>query len=151
MNTGERVKRLRKKKKLSQTELANILNFTSYTSISKIENNERKIPGDLYVPLANALNTNVLYLMGVSDDPEPATLTTFDSSEDFKKAWQDAANKPGAEIKITHNADGTKTAEIISDPVFDKKLGSAYRASDQLRQGIVLDLLHIDENGDPIK
>lgn len=67
----ERVKELRKNKRMSQDNLAKKCGYTSRSSISKLEKGEFKLPSDKIVLLANALDTTPAYLMGWEDDPSP--------------------------------------------------------------------------------
>lgn len=67
----ERVKELRKNKRMSQDDLAKKCGYTSRSSISKLEKGEFNLPSDKIVLLANALDTTPAYLMGWEDDPSP--------------------------------------------------------------------------------
>lgn len=69
MNIGERVKELRRKKGLTQSELADMLNYKSKSSVAHIENG-RDIPRSMVVKLANVLGVTPSYLMGWEDEPE---------------------------------------------------------------------------------
>ena len=135
-NIGERVKELRIKSGLKQSELAEALGFTSGSSVSKIEKNERRIPPELIAPLADLLKTNIAYLLGVSDDPAPGKIISFDTPEDFEKARAEAiahSSPDSKTVKVTYRADGSTYTEVV-DPVFDRKLGEAFRRAGSERQ-----------------
>ena len=72
MKTGDIIKRLRKERKYSQTQLANILGYSDKSSISKIENNEFDLPQDKLVMVAKIFNVSVDSLInndtGATDD-----------------------------------------------------------------------------------
>ena len=78
MNIGDRVKELRNKKGLTQTELANLLGYKSKSSVAHIENG-RDIPRSMVVRLANVLNTTPTYLMGWEDEPKSAEDDSVDN------------------------------------------------------------------------
>lgn len=71
MCIGERVKQLRKKKGLTQSELASLLGYKSKSSVAHIENG-RDIPRPMVATLANILDTTPAYLMGWTDIQENA-------------------------------------------------------------------------------
>lgn len=72
MKTGDIIKRLRKERKYSQTQLANFLGYSDKSSISKIENNEFDLPQDKLVMVARIFNVSVDSLInndtGATDD-----------------------------------------------------------------------------------
>lgn len=72
MNTGDIIKRLRKERKYSQTQLANLLGYSDKSSISKIENNEFELSQDKLVMVAKIFNVSVDSLInndtGATDD-----------------------------------------------------------------------------------
>lgn len=81
MCIGERVKQLRKKKGLTQSELASLLGYKSKSSIAHIENG-RDIPRPMVATLANILDTTPAYLMGWTDIQENAKATQSPASSD---------------------------------------------------------------------
>jgi|GEM_PF-6797807 len=72
MKTGDIIKRLRKERKYSQTQLARLLGYSDKSSISKIENNEFELSQDKLVMVAKIFNISVDSLInndaGVADD-----------------------------------------------------------------------------------
>lgn len=87
----ERVKELRKNKRMSQDDLVKKCGYTSRSSISKLEKGEFNLPSDKIVLLANALDTTPAYLMGWEDDPSPKStdeqlLELIDLLSDEQKA-----------------------------------------------------------------
>lgn len=90
METGKRVKELRKKRKMTQTELALKVGYADKTVISKIENGLINIPLYKLQDFAEALNTSGSYLIGESDESidiwhqqisEPELVLTDDEKE----------------------------------------------------------------------
>lgn len=65
----QRLKKLRKQKKLTQTELANLLNI-SHGAIAMWETDKRQPDNDTLVRLANFFGVSVDYLLGVSNTEE---------------------------------------------------------------------------------
>ncbi len=61
-----RIKELRKGRRLQQTALALICNTTQQT-ISRIENNNSDVPTDLLIQLAKYFNVTTDYILGLSD------------------------------------------------------------------------------------
>ena len=65
MNTGTRIKKLRKEQHLTQTYLAKKVGITK-AAISKYEKNlVKNIPNDKLQKIAKALNTSTQYLLGL--------------------------------------------------------------------------------------
>lgn len=67
MTIGERVKKLREAKRLTQSELAEKLGYKSKSSVAHIENG-RDIPRTVIVKLSEVLDTSPAYLMGWEDE-----------------------------------------------------------------------------------
>ncbi len=68
MTIGDRVKKLRTEKGITQSELAEKLGYKSKTSVAHIENG-RDIPRSMVVKLSELLDTSPAYLMGWEDEP----------------------------------------------------------------------------------
>lgn len=81
MTIGDRVKALRIKKGLTQSELAEKLGYKSKTSVAHIENG-RDIPRAIIVKLSDILETSPAYLMGWEDEQKPE-LTLSDLYERY--------------------------------------------------------------------
>ena len=70
MTTGERIKHCRKRLGISAEKLAAMINISPST-IYRWENGDiEKVPDKVLIPLVNALQTSMLYLMGGIDDPD---------------------------------------------------------------------------------
>lgn len=67
MNIGDRIKKLRKEKGLTQTELAHKIGYKDKTALSKIERGLNSPYQSKIVALAEALDTTPTYLMGWDD------------------------------------------------------------------------------------
>lgn len=78
MNYGYRIKDLRKRNGLNQTELANKIGVTCAT-ISKYENDDISIPAEIISKLAIVLGTTANYLLGFDNKDN------FSSDISFKK------------------------------------------------------------------
>lgn len=72
MTIGERIRMARKKKGLTQEELASQLGYKSKSSVAHIENG-RDIPRSMVVRLAEILDTTPAYLMGWEEDAKEDT------------------------------------------------------------------------------
>ena len=73
MTIGQRVKKLRMEKGLTQTELAEKLGYKSKSSVAHIENG-RDIPRSMVVALSDILDTTPAYLMGWEDEKPNAQI-----------------------------------------------------------------------------
>ena len=106
-----RLKELRKEKKISQKKLSEIFGVTEKT-ISRWENEEVQIKPDKTKQLADYFNVSIAYLMGFSDSPDGNDKPTgFDSVEEYEKAKKELlekiANNPNSrQIGIAHGANG---------------------------------------------
>lgn len=63
MNIGERIKRLRIEKDMSQEELAKLVGYTTQAAISKVEKGQRDVTQTMIPKYAKALNTTIEYLI----------------------------------------------------------------------------------------
>ena len=70
MTIGERIKKLRIERGMSQDELATLVGYKSRSAVNKIELGERDIKHSQVIQFANALNTSPHYLMGWVEEPE---------------------------------------------------------------------------------
>ncbi len=69
---GDRIVQLRKTSGYSQKALADRLNL-SQNQISRYENNQMNPTPETLVAIAKLLNTSTDYLLGLTDNPTPAT------------------------------------------------------------------------------
>lgn len=67
---GDRIKERRTVLGITQTDLAEMVGYKTKVSISKIESNQRDVPRDKIVPLAEALRCDVDYLLELDGEPE---------------------------------------------------------------------------------
>lgn len=68
MDIGERIKRVRKEKNMTQKQLADKLHI-SYVNVSQLENGHRSPSVETINKLAGALGVSAAYLAGMTDDP----------------------------------------------------------------------------------
>lgn len=82
-NIGENIRRMRKKRGLSQTQLAIKLGYKSKSSIAKIETGNGDVPRNKLPQFAEALNCSISYLTGWNE------LKTFDDEHNSEKTPYD--------------------------------------------------------------
>ena len=78
--TGARIKNIRKKKKLTQQELANRINAHRVT-VQTWENSSKVPNSTTLQAIASSLETTVAYLIGETHDPEPQRQIYFGDAE----------------------------------------------------------------------
>jgi len=71
---GERLKRIREESHLTQDELAEVLGV-GVLQINRYENGKTEPNGDMVAAIAKALHISSDYLLGLTDDPTPLTLS----------------------------------------------------------------------------
>lgn len=86
---GENIRKMRKKRGISQTQLANKLGYKSKSSIAKIENGNGDIPRSKLPQFAAALNCSISYLTGWNE------LQTFDDEHKVETPYDILCNKIG--------------------------------------------------------
>jgi len=77
---GEKVKKLRKLKRLTQNDLADLLGL-SQSTIGMIEKNRQGASNDTLIKLANALDTTVDYLLSGDEQREEVNVPQLYSSK----------------------------------------------------------------------
>ena len=70
MTVGEKIKKLRTEKGLSQREFARQLGYTDHTTIARAENDKVDLPMSKVRQIANFFGVTPDYLMGWRDQPE---------------------------------------------------------------------------------
>lgn len=95
MNTGTRIKKLRKEQHFTQTYLAKKVGITK-AAISKYEKNlVKNIPNDKLQKIATALNTSPQYLLGLPESVKLYCNSQIDdviTEEDFTKPEVDLSS-----------------------------------------------------------
>ena len=91
MNTGERIKEARKKKGLSQQELAEKLGYRDKSAISKIECG-RDIPKNILTALSKVLDVSPMYLMGWDEELISEESESMELLLKFKKLSEEDKN-----------------------------------------------------------
>lgn len=86
-NIGENIRRMRKKRGLSQTQLAIKLGYKSKSSIAKIETGNGDVPRNKLPQFAEALNCSISYLTGWNE------LKTFDDEHREKTPYDILCDK----------------------------------------------------------
>ena len=85
MTIGEKIKMLRKRRNMTQEELAEKAGFKSKSSINKIELGKVDIRRSKLKQMADALGTTTTYLVGVTDDPG---LDVTETNEEQQEAME---------------------------------------------------------------
>ena len=70
--TGHRIKELRLEKRLSQKQLADMVGYKNNSAIAQIEADCISVPYDRLLKFADALDTNIDFLTGSSNDKKRA-------------------------------------------------------------------------------
>ena len=99
MDIGNEIRNARKHAGLTQAQLADKCGLATIT-IQQYEHGKREPSLEQIAKLAIALDTDVGKLLGYQ---------SFDTAEEFKKAWEAATKNPGEEVKVSYGADGTRT------------------------------------------
>lgn len=86
-NIGENIRKMRKKRGLSQTQLAIKLGYKSKSSIAKIETGNGDVPRSKLPQFAEALNCSISYLTGWAE------LQTFDEEHNEKTPYDILCDK----------------------------------------------------------
>ena len=68
MTNGERIKKLRTERGLTQDELAKLVGYKSRSSINKIELDRQELVQSSIVAFSKALNVSPLELLGIEDE-----------------------------------------------------------------------------------
>lgn len=88
MTVGERIRKARKEKGITQTELAERLGYKSRSSINKIEVEGRDIPRTMVVKFAKALGVTPSYLMCWDSEQPDVPAESLEAFELAKKIEQ---------------------------------------------------------------
>ena len=98
MRIGERIKKARKKNRLTQAEIAEKMDVHEVT-LRTWENTDRGPNSAMMPSLASALGTTVAYLVGETDDPEPQKHQDLDDIEPQKYQRLVVLSEQADEIK----------------------------------------------------
>lgn len=96
MTTGQRMKMRRKEIGLSAERVAEILGISPATIYRYEKGDIEKVPGDLLLPIANALQTTPAYLMGwsSSDSSLPSNIIPLPKMREWPVLGATACGKP---------------------------------------------------------
>lgn len=78
MLLGEKIKKLRMDKGLSQESLANALGYTNKSTITRIENGTNKISYEMMKKFADFFDVSISYLYDDEDDMNPYSVFMVD-------------------------------------------------------------------------
>lgn len=90
---GERIRTRRQHLRITQSELARRTGYSDKTAISKIEHGENDLTQSKIALFADALHTSIPYIMGWTDNPEPAHV-------DVQTAYDDADEKTKRAVRV---------------------------------------------------
>lgn len=114
MTIGDRVKKLRNEKGLSQEELAQKLGYKHKTSISKIESNNRRLTQPKIQAIAEVFGISPSeLLLGTTDDEIPTHYTA--EEEELQEYLEELKNRP--EMKMLFKTAKNSTKEDIEKTV----------------------------------
>lgn len=116
---GDRVRKLREGRNMTQTELSEILGMKTYTTVSKWEKNENFPKGKDLKKLAEIFNVTSDYLLGLTDDKLKKITTQNEKTEII--SIYDQLEEPRQEKVLSYAKDQLEEQEssnIIS--IFDK-------------------------------
>lgn len=116
MGIGTKMKALRKQQRISINELASVLS-KDRTTIYRYENGDiENMPVSVLGPLAEALNTNPEYLLGLSENPTRESRDNFKNKQLFySKILAEARNQSGLTIEeIISEFEGTIDESFIT-------------------------------------
>ncbi|MCM3324276.1 helix-turn-helix domain-containing protein [Cytobacillus kochii] len=114
---GERLKRLRKEKKLTQAELGKIINVTK-VSISGYENGDRNPDTDNLRRLSDYFGVSSDYLLGRTDKPNYISSDNNDDEDNRKSAIIDKIKREFPDADPMFNDLASFTADDMED-VYD--------------------------------
>lgn len=95
---GERLKKLRKDKKVTQKELANFLKIAE-SSVSMYERNEREPSFDLVKRLSNFFDVTSDYLLGISEDEDPIYVAFSHGNDELTEDEKEFLERQLAEFR----------------------------------------------------
>lgn len=122
---GDRVRKLREGRNMTQTELSEILGMKTYTTVSKWEKNENFPKGKDLKKLAEIFNVTSDYLLGLTDDKLKKITTQNEKTEII--SIYDQLEEPRQEKVLNYakeQLEEQESSNIISikdTKIFDKK------------------------------
>lgn len=130
METGERIKALRKRIGLSAEDLAAAVGISPATMYRYENGDTQKLSGNIIAEIAMKLHTSVNYLLGTTDDPEipQGFFESYGSAEEARKAWE------AAKWSALMDGDIMNTEE-------ERRLLRAYRKAQSVYKTVALELL----------
>ncbi len=96
MTLGEKLRELRRKKDLSQTELGKLINI-HYTHIGKYENDQQIPSTDTVKKIAEVFEVSIDYLL--EENPESTVKVSF-QDEDLLRQFKEIENMPDSDKNV---------------------------------------------------
>lgn len=112
MTIGDRIRKTREEKGISQDELAQIIGYKSKTSIHKVEQGITDLPLSKVNEFATALNVTPAYLMGWEDEIEENEADHYYLNPETRKLAQEIYENP--DLRILFDASRNLSPEDIN-------------------------------------
>ena len=99
---GQRIKKLREEKEMSQTTLAELVGYKDKTAIAKVEAGKVDLPQSKITAFAKALNTTTSYLFDDdSDNIKPQTIAAHFDGDEYTEEELDKIKEFAAFVKAS--------------------------------------------------
>lgn len=132
MTTGDRMKLRRKELGMSAESIAEKIGVSAATVYRYEKGDIEKVPGDILVPLAQALHTTPSYLMGWMDADEAINLSTDELQERMKKEKTEFMELFRKHNAPTLNEDGSTIMRVLME-FFLFKLEQGAKISEDIK------------------
>lgn len=109
---GQRLKELRKSKRLTQQQLADIF-FLNKSSISRYENDSQLPENEQLQKLADYFNVSIDYLLGRDENPNPTSSPEMLTKKEKLDIEKEA-------LQMIENIDKAKVVEFCGNPADDE-------------------------------
>lgn len=109
---GQRLKELRKSKRLTQQQLADIF-FLNKSSISRYENDSQLPENEQLQKLADYFNVSIDYLLGRDENPNPTSSPEMLTKKEKLDIEKEA-------LQMIENIDKAKIVEFCGNPADDE-------------------------------
>ena len=115
---GQKIKKYRKMRGLTQGELAKAADFKDRSSIAQIENGINDISRDRFMKIANALNVDVSVLLFDQDRKEDHIIVECESVPVLSEVTPTTSETVGT-VELPSNIDGDYIGYIMDDDSMD--------------------------------
>lgn len=116
MFSGERLKKLREEKNLTQIELGKAFNI-SHSTINRYENGLRQPDNETLINMSNFFNVSVDYLLGISNTRNDSERITdiLQNNPELQELWDKLKERPDLQLlfKQVKDVDSKGIQQII--------------------------------------